>query len=40
MKSNVSDKDVYISVNILINQYADDKAQYVVDMIEKQDGKI
>ncbi|MDG1708289.1 MAG: hypothetical protein P8H03_05970 [Emcibacteraceae bacterium] len=38
MKNNVSDKDVYISANILIKQYGEVAEQYAIDMINNQDG--
>lgn len=38
MKNIVSDKDVYISANILINQHGEDAEQYATDMINNKKG--
>jgi len=34
----VSEKDVYISANILIKQHGDDAEKYAIDMIENKRG--
>ena len=38
MNNNVSDKDVYISANILIKQHGDDAERYAIDMIDNKSG--